>query len=197
VPQDPIWHPEGPVHVHLGLAADAAAAAADRQDLDQEERTVVVLAAMLHDLGKTAENTQIRDDPVTGGQRITSHLHDKLAEVPVRSFLKRIGAPERLTPKIVPLVREHMQVAQSATPSAATDRRLVRRLAGPAGKGPTIQQWAAVVGADHAGRGSASRPSPADAWLRVLEADELDRPRAPILTGDHLIAAGMRPGPQF
>ena len=48
------------------------------------------------------------------------------------------------------------------------------------------------------GRGTGSRPSPADAWVSAATTlGEGVRPRAGLLTGDHLIAAGMSPGPQF
>ena len=199
VPQDPTWHPEGPVHVHLGLAADAAAAAADSHGLDAEQRTIAVLGAMLHDLGKAT--TTLPADPSlapTLGTRITSRGHAEAGEEPVRSFLKRVGAPERYAAMIVPIVREHMCVAGNAKPSAPAVRRLARRLAGPGGHGPTLTQWAAVVAADHAGRGSASHASPADAWLALAtDLNEVDKPRPGLLTGAHLIAAGMRPGPEF
>ena len=194
VPQDPIWHPEGPVHIHLGLSADSAAHAAETAGLDDEQRTIAVLGAMLHDLGK-ATSTQLPTDP---GGRITSRGHDDAGEAPVRSFLKRIGAPERFAPMIVPIVKEHMCVAATDKPTPPAVRRLARRLAGPGGHGPTLTQWAAVVAADHAGRGSGSHASPADAWLQLAGTlGEVERPRPGLLTGTHLIAAGMRPGPQF
>lgn len=54
------------------------------------------------------------------------------------------------------------------------------------------------MAADHAGRGSASHASPADAWLELATAaGEVDRPRPGLLTGAHLITAGLRPGPDF
>ncbi|MDQ2737917.1 MAG: HD domain-containing protein [Actinomycetota bacterium] len=200
VPQDPAWHPEGPVHVHLGLAADAAAAAA--AELTEDDRTVVVLAAMLHDLGK-ATHTDLGNPAQSHGpgNRITSHGHAEAGVEPVYSFLRRIGAPERYATKIGPIIREHMAVASvgKTDPSPTTVRRMMRRLAEPNGQGPGLKLWAAVVAADHAGRGPGSGPSPADAWLRV--ADELgetaDRPRPGLLTGAHLIAAGHRPSPEF
>ena len=192
VPQDARWHPEGPVHIHLGLAADAAAEAADEAGLDDEQRAMAVLGALLHDLGK-ATHTQHEEDG-----RISSHGHAEAGEAPVRSFLKRVGAPERYADQIVPIVREHMCVAATDQPTPAAVRRLARRLAGPRGNGPTLTQWAAVVAADHAGRGSGSHTSPADAWLELAPASgEVDRPRPGLLTGAHLINAGMRPGPDF
>ncbi len=201
VPQDPVWHPEGPVHVHLGLSADAAADAATRAGLDVNERTVVVLAAMLHDLGK-ATHTELPDPAQAGGHgraRITSHGHAEAGEAPVRSMLTRLGAPHHIIDKVAPIVREHMAVASTRKdPSPAAVRRMIRRLSEPNGQGPGLESWAAVVAADHAGRGPASGPSPAEPWLRVArQLGENNTPRPGLLTGAHLIAAGMRPGPEF
>lgn len=161
VEQDPTWHPEGPVHVHLGLAADAAVVIADRLELTGQDREVIVLAAMLHDLGK-ATHSQHRPDG-----RITAYGHAEAGVAPVRSFLARIGAPAEVAGRVVPIVREHMAPASTDRVSARAVRRLANRLAGPAGDGPSLTLWAAVVEADSAGRGAASRPSPARAWLRA------------------------------
>lgn len=192
VPQDPRWHPEGPVHVHLAEAADAAVVESERLGLDDDERTTVVLGAMLHDFGK-ATHTQ------TDGDKITSHGHAGAGAEPARAFLNRIGAPRRHIDRIVPIVETHMAVAgpDGRDPSPRAVRRMIRRLGGE--KGPGLRLWAAVVAADHAGRGTASGPNPAEAWLRVAAGlgEDPDRPRAGLLTGKHLIAAGMKPGPEF
>src|SRR5829696_8751223 len=51
-PQDPRWHPEGDVLVHSLWAADLAAAYADDHDIHPDRRVLLVLASLLHDLGK-------------------------------------------------------------------------------------------------------------------------------------------------
>ncbi len=192
VPQDPRWHPEGPVHVHTALSADAAARAATKAGLDEEEREVVVLAAMLHDLGK-ATHTHTEADG-----SITSRGHAAAGVDRARRLLTRMGAPHRMHYLVGPLIAEHMTCAGTTEPTPAAVRRLTRRLSGPKGTGPTLSQWAAVVAADNAGRGTGSRPSPADAWVSVAASlGEGVAPRAGVLTGDHLIAAGMSPGPRF
>jgi tRNA nucleotidyltransferase (CCA-adding enzyme) len=52
VRQDPQWHPEGDVWTHTCLVCDAAANIAYRQKLNTENRQVLLLAALCHDLGK-------------------------------------------------------------------------------------------------------------------------------------------------
>jgi len=188
VPQDPRWHPEGDVLTHSGLAADAAAALADDAGLTGDDRTVVVLGALLHDVGK-AEHTQVRADG-----RITSYGHADGGVAPAQRLLASIGAPRTVVDRITPIVREHMTATSTpGRPSAAAVRRLARRL-GPA----SITEWSLVCAADHAGRGAGSGPDPTTSWLAVAETAGVDRrPTRLLLRGDDLIALGHAPGPQY
>jgi len=184
VPQDPAWHPEGDVHVHSGLAADQAARLADEAGLTGTDRFAVVMAALCHDFGKVT-STQER------GGRITSHGHAAAGVGPARAFLRSIGCPESTTARILPLVREHMCCATPPTKPAV--RRLARRLV-PA----TLAELVLVCGADRAGRGDPSAPNGALAWLETGRGLSVQaEPAKGLLTGDHLIAAGMKPGPAF
>ncbi len=195
VPQDPRWHPEGPVHVHLGLAADAAAAACTADGVTGEDRIVVVLGALLHDLGKAGDGTQ-RECDDDGTVRVRSLGHEVSGAHAARDLLRRIGAPRTLTERIATIVREHMVVhsTDGAAPSVPAARRLLRRLGGSMA---TAECWARVCEADSQGRGSASGPSPAWAWLAVMRADEAAGPRVRLVTGRDLVAAGLAPGPRF
>ena len=183
IEQDPGWHAEGDVWTHLGLAARAAAMASG--DLDDVDREVVVLAALVHDLGKVTHTD-------TSGPRITSQGHAEAGVEPARQFLRDIGAPGHVVARVLPIVREHMaHVSVNGKPSRPAVRRLMRRLA-PA----TISDWARVVDADCAGRGPSSKPSPSPVWLNVA-ATIGGTPGRALLRGEHLIARGMTPGPQF
>lgn len=184
MPQDAEWHPEGDVHVHSGLAADQAARLADEAGLMGTDRFVIVMAALCHDMGKVT-HTQW-----TAG-RITSYGHAAAGVEPAREFLRSAGCPEGVTARILPLVREHMCCMGKPTKPAV--RRLARRLV-PS----TLAELVMVCGADRAGRGDPDAPNPAADWLemgRGLSIEE--RPAKGLLTGDHLIAAGMVPGPAF
>ena len=153
VPQDPEWHPEGEVHIHLGLAGDQAARIARRDQLDAHETATLVLAAVTHDLGK-AVSTRI-----DANGRITSNGHNITGVEPARTFLLRIGAPGRYGDKILPLIREHMchsPEGHQGTISDSAVRRLIRRL-DHANSGPSIEDWARLVEADKAGRGEGAR----------------------------------------
>jgi tRNA nucleotidyltransferase (CCA-adding enzyme) len=184
IEQDPEWHPEGDVHVHSGLAADQAARLAVAAGLTGTDRFVVVMAALMHDFGKVTHTQQ-------AGGRITSCGHAAAGVQPAREFLRSAGCPEATIARILPLVREHMCCAGRPTKPAV--RRLARRLV-PS----TLAEMALVRGADCAGRGDPAAANPAAAWLEMARGLNVeDRPAKGLLTGDHLIAAGMVPGPAF
>jgi tRNA nucleotidyltransferase (CCA-adding enzyme) len=198
VEQDQIWHPEGDVWAHSGLAADQAARLADEAGLTGEDRLVVVMAALAHDFGKVARTDhagpwwRLARIVLRGRRwRITNHGHAEAGVEPAQAFFQSIGCPERITRRILPLIAEHMNCLGPPTTSAVN--RLARRLA-PA----TMAEYAIVVGADHAGRGDPAAANPAAAWLKVAEALSVEvRPARGLLTGDHLIEAGLIPGPAF
>lgn len=184
IPQDPEYHPEGDVWVHAGLAADQAARLADEAGLTGTDRLVIVFAALLHDLGKVT-HTQYEDG------RITSRGHAAAGTGPAWTFLHSIGCPADTAARILPLIREHMCCYDRPTKPAV--RRLARRLV-PA----TLAELALVVGADRKGRGDPDAPNPGEAWLEVgRDLTVHERPAKGLLTGDHLITAGMKPGPAF
>jgi tRNA nucleotidyltransferase (CCA-adding enzyme) len=185
VEQDREWHPEGDVWTHAGLAADQAARLADETGLAGTDRLAVVFAALLHDTGKPAAT-----EPDENG-RLISKGHAEAGVIPAAEFLRSIGCPEATIARILPLIREHMNCL--GRPSKPAVSRLVRRLV-PA----TLTELALVCAADSKGRGNPAALSPARLWLEVgrdLKVEE--RPAKGLLTGDHLIAAGMKPGSAF
>lgn len=194
VPQDPHWHPEGPVHVHAGLAGDAAARACSEDGVRGDDRVVVVLAAVLHDLGKAGSGTQVSWEG--GTRRIRSLGHEVAGAVAARDLLRRLGTPRAVVERVVPLVREHMVVhsGAGAPPSVAATRRLLRRLGGTLAD---AEAWARVCEADSRGRGPASGPSSAWAWFAVMLRDAPTRRRGGLLSGRDLLDAGLPPGPRF
>lgn len=183
-PQDSRWHPEGDALTHSLQAADAAAAAADRDRLSPAARELAVFAALLHDAGKPG-TTEVHDG------RITSRGHETAGVGPARRFLRGIGAPSGLADKVGVLTREHMvHVALGDLPTASALRRLVRRLADG---GLSIDEWARVVDADRAGRGEGSLPPRGQTWAAI--AHRMPESRAALLRGEDLIERGWLPGP--
>jgi tRNA nucleotidyltransferase (CCA-adding enzyme) len=150
----------------------------------------VVMAALLHDLGKVTHTTVM---PGPDGQpQIVSPNHAGAGVTPARVFLRAAGCPETLTGRITPLIKEHRSCL--GRPTASAVRRLARRLAPAA----TMAELAVVIGADRAGRGDPQAVNPAQEWLAKAATLRVTRePVKGLLTGYHLIAAGLAPGPLF
>lgn len=158
VPQDPRWHPEGDALRHSLLAADVAAALYDRSDLPPHRREVVVLGALLHDVGKPA-TMRVRDG------RITSQRHAEVGEGLVITMGARMDWPASLTAAVAALVRYHMAPVSVAGPPT---RRAVRRLSARLLEANTsLEEWGIVVDSDGAARGSGAIPNRSEPWLRV------------------------------
>lgn len=185
-PQDPAWHPEGSVWAHTLYVCDAAAEIAEREQLGDDQRAILLFAALCHDLGKPATTATGADG------RIRSPGHAQAGVELAVTLLRRIGCPRALVAQVVPLVREHMaHFGMQVTDRAV--RRLALRLA-PA----TIAQWGQLVEADHNGRPPLPPSNPATAIVTLAEQLSVSTGRpAPILQGRHLLAAGMTPGPEL
>lgn len=100
--QNPVWHPEGDVFEHTQQVLDCAARQA--YDSDQE-KLVIMLASLCHDLGK-AQTTKLVD----GVWRSFGHAQAgvKLAS----SLLGRITSNQDLIKTVCKLVRYHMEPLQ-------------------------------------------------------------------------------------
>lgn len=199
--QDARWHPEADVYEHQSQAADVAARIADERGIEGTDRVVVVMAAMLHDVGKSTTTVEHSDG------RISSAGHEDTGVEMATVFLRRSGFPQSVQARVAPLVSEHMFLHSwpkvGKTGDAAL-RRLVRRLE-PA----TLDEWALVCEADVRGRSGAQTAAAkredqdavpqTTAWDWVARAEEISsyRPVPRILRGEHLIALGMKPGPDF
>ncbi len=189
-PQDPEWHPEGDVFVHTGHCLDALVGLAAWQDAAPDRRIVLTLAVLAHDFGKPeCTATALRD----GRERVISPGHEPAGGPITERFLERIGMPQAIRARVVPLVTNHLAHMNEPTPRAV--RRLARRLA-PS----TIADLMTVIRADAYGRPplAAIDPEGLDTLLAQAAALELEAqaPR-PLLLGRHLIEVGLSPGPRF
>jgi tRNA nucleotidyltransferase (CCA-adding enzyme) len=104
--QDPEHHPEGTVDRHLALSMDVAAKLSDENNISGDDRAVLILAALTHDLGKavTTKREMVKDK-----ERITSKGHHTEGVPIVKSFLKSIGVKKSIADKVVPLTEYHME----------------------------------------------------------------------------------------
>ena len=188
--QDPEWHPEGDVFTHTCFCCDALAELNEWQAADVTTRQVLMFAVLAHDFAKPqTTHTAERE----GRMRIVSPGHEEQGGPLAEAFLTRIGSPNELKTRVVPLVTHHLAHLQ------AVSDRAVRRLANFL-KPATISELCLVMTADCFGRPPKPRLMPEGVVQLRLKAEELrlrDSAPKPLLQGRHLIARGMKPGKEF
>ncbi len=183
VPQDPEWHPEGDVFVHTKHVVDAAAEIADREQLGEHDRLVLMFAALAHDFGKPS-TTKMQD----GRWRSRGHCQDGVE--PAEQFLLRIGAPLAIIAEVKPLISEHLVHAGIDDPSPKAVRRLANRIA-PA----SIEALGRLVESDHSGRPPLPKGNPFQVWVdKAHSLNVFSEKPQPILMGRHLMEMGVEPG---
>lgn len=193
-PQEPAWHPEGDVFAHTQHCLDALVALPDWQQGDPPRRQLLGLAVLAHDFGKPSTTVQAEK---RGVLRWTSPGHEAAGGPLAEVFLRRLGAPLRFDAPVRALVVNHLAHQHGQTEfSDSAVRRLARRLH-PA----TVDDLAAVMRADANGRPPLQSPEVhqrIDELLEKARRLELERlaPK-PILQGRHLLALGMKAGPEF
>lgn len=184
--QDPRWHPEGDVWTHTLYVTDEAARIGGRDTLDSEDRAVLILAALCHDLGKPA-TTEVTE------KGITSKGHAQSKET-YQQFLQRIGAPPKLADRVITLCLYHLTHLDFVG-----SPRHVRRLAlALSSADETIEMLCRLVEADNSGRPPLPKNLPEKMNQMSLMATELDIKDSgpqPILFGRHLLNLGVKPGP--
>ena len=180
--QHPGYHPEGDVFEHTKQAIDGASSVEYATD---DERLLMVLAALCHDLGKT-ETTRMVDGI------LRSHGHD-IAGVPLADqLLDRISDKTFLKKPILRLVRYHMvpvsMVKNNAKASAY--KTLARNLA-PTTLRHLFQLAVFDKSARNPERGKPLPRCPEPLLNQFFEQAQkygvLDGPEAPVLTGKDLL----------
>lgn len=190
VPQNPSWHPEGDVFEHTKQTIDAAARL---PYADDEEKLMMMYAALCHDLGKAA-TTQENEQGT-----IISYGHAEKGYTLTRQLLKRIVNDKSLIDNVATLVKYHMHPPQFVKQKArvAAYKRLAHKL-GPA---LSLQQLGMLFLADRLGRnpskGEPLSGSDEDVQIFMHNAEHahvLHRPEPPVLHGQDLMPE-IKPGP--
>lgn len=105
VEQDSEWHAEGDVFTHTKMVVESLIQLPEFQILPEQEKHLLVAAALLHDVEK--RSTTQREE-IDGKIRITSPKHAKKGELTARSILYReIPTPFNVREQIAKLVRLH------------------------------------------------------------------------------------------
>jgi tRNA nucleotidyltransferase/poly(A) polymerase len=188
VPQEEEWHPEGNVDIHTRHVVDAANEIAQNENLTPEDREVLVLSGLLHDVAKPLV-TKIRQKKDQSGNpidRITSHGHEEAGGPITQAILERMGFPKNVVQKVVKLVMCHMRWHNLGdNPAPKTVYKLAQVLY-PA----TIEELVRLVAADYSGRPPLPKGVPDQAQRLLDVARRLgvhDSPLQPLLQGRDLI----------
>ena len=170
--QSPNFHPEGTVFEHIRLMLEK---------LPSNAHPSLPWAVILHDIAKPAT---VERDPVTG--KIHFYDHEKVGAALAGRILQRLRFPKKQTDEIVACVRQHMQFKDVKQMRKATLRRLLLRETFPLELELHRLDCLGSHGAlDHY-------------EFLVQQAAELEKQpaiRPPLLTGNDLIALGLKPGP--
>jgi len=187
VRQEEDWHPEGDVWEHTKLTVDAMAGIVRREAITGEGKEMLMLAALLHDVGKP-ETTEIVND------RIHSYNHDNAGLEPAKAFMKKIKRGRKIIDTVLPLIKYHLFLVFNPDPSDRSVRRLSCKLQ-PA----TIRQLAYLIEADMIGMlADEERIKKCQKLLEKAEALELaEAMPEPLLTGKILMQEGYAPGPRM
>ena len=188
-PQEPEWHPEGDVWIHMLMVVDEARRRIE--GLDRGPGAAMMLGAICHDLGKPA-TTAVIDG------RIRSMGHEEAGVAPSTSFLDRLNVHTLdgydVRGAVLGLVAHHLKPSaffKAATPvSDGAFRRLAQKV--------DLELLARFAKADCHGRGGSFDCSAMDWFLDRARALGVEhRPPAPLVLGRHLLDLGVAPGPEM
>ena len=170
--QSPDFHPEGTVFEHIRLMLEKMPPGAHPS---------LPWAVILHDIAKPATAEL---DPATG--KIHFYGHEKVGAALAERILTRLRFPKKQIEEIVACVRQHMQFKDVKQMRKATLRRLLMRKTFPL----ELELHRLDCLGSHGDLGLYE--------FLVGQAAELEKKpaiRPPLLTGEDLIALGMKPGP--
>ena len=177
VEQPPQYHPEGDVWVHTLMLLDHLPAGAS---------ATLAWGMLLHDVGKPPTFTP--PDPDKPGDRIRFNGHAEIGVAVARRVLSRLKFSNEDCALILALIQHHMQFGDVKKMKQSTLKRFLRL--------PRFEEHLALHRADvMSSHGLLGMYDYAKEHLETLGDEEI-RPRL-LLTGEDLIAAGYRPGPQF
>src|SRR5688572_1432805 len=187
-PQEPEWHPEGDVWVHTLLVVDEARTRID--DLEKPQQLVVMVGALVHDLGKPPTTAFVDG-------RIRSIDHEQQGVAPATAVLDRLNLHTvngyDVRKQVLGIVAHHLKPGmfrQSPTPvSDGAFRRLAQKV--------DLELLARLAKADCLGRTGRFDCSAMDWFLeRARELGVQHAPPEPLVKGRHLLALGLTPGPR-
>ena len=194
-PQRPDFHPEGCTFVHTCMVVDVAARLA--KNLSREDKLLLMLSALCHDLGKPLVTAEV-------GGIIRAIDHEKAGIVPAKRFLDRLGIFTEngvdVRAEVLKLVEFHLMPNSLFSSFSRGDNvdNAIRRLAA---KGVNMRLLVKLSMADSLGRTPDAKNFGirAEVWFRraARRLGVAEKPLAKLVTGKDLIDMGLTPGPIF
>lgn len=182
IPQNPKFHPEGDVFEHTMLVIDAAAQLRSRS----EWPLGFMLSALFHDIGKIIA-TETQEDG-----RITAYGHEVLGLGLAEKALRRITHHEKLIKTVLNHTSLHMRPNMLA--GAKSKKKKTRQLFDLS---LCPNDLILISRADASGKLDEPYDENNEIWLRDRLDDYLKRLEVPMVTGQDLIKAGLKPGKDF
>lgn len=185
--QNPIWHPEGNCHIHNCLVLEAFGRGTFK---DEEEKLVLGLASICHDLGKP-HTAVFGPTPKNPEPHWTNKGHENYLP-PTDSFLARLTNEPKLIEEVRELVKAHMKPSSFYKNKA--DASAFRRLALTV----DLQKLEKLARFDQGGRGPTKPPEEEElAWFRTQaeQAKVFVSKPVPLVLGRHLLSNfNLKPG---
>jgi len=188
-PQEPEWHPEGDVWIHMLMVVDEARKRL--AGLARGPACAMMLGAICHDLGKPA-TTAVIDG------RIRSPGHEEDGVAPASSFLDKLNVHTLdgydVRAAVLGLTAHHLKPSaffKSKTPVGdGAFRRLAQKV--------DLELLARFASADCHGRVGEFDCSAMDWFVDRARALGVEHAApAPLVMGRHLLELGVRPGPRM
>ncbi|MDR1394929.1 MAG: HD domain-containing protein, partial [Deltaproteobacteria bacterium] len=182
-PQNRRCHPEGSVWNHTVLCVQAMS----RLDLpDPRRRCHLMLAALLHDIGKPLVlRFSAHGSPITQG-------HAQAGVPAARKFLRSLTAPELIIRRVARLVRWHMELAFKDH-----ERHILKQAARKLAPDTDLIDLWAITAADWDGRRPRLSLYPRSLEEFLEPAGGRADPDPPLLPGRELLEMGFEPGPNL
>jgi len=172
--QPPQWHPEGDVYQHTRIMLDM---------LGDSPSPELVLAVLLHDIGKPATYTY---DPAE--DRIRFNGHDRVGADMAETILQRLKCSNATTDAVCAMVANHMNFMNVQKMRTSKVKRFMSR--------PTFEDEMELHRVDCASSNGLTENYD---FLRAKAEEFASEPLipAPLVSGKDLISMGLTPGPQF
>lgn len=188
--QDILWHPEGSVFIHTVLSLDVAATL--RKNIKSvEDKLVLMLAVLFHDIGKTVTSRQPEEGKKIG--RIISPGHQPLGARITGDVLNRWRAPKSVTERVSSLVMSHHRIYDLWKSRDIVTKGALKRLMSET----ELDLMKPLFLADKYGRGQVLGFSEEISWLeKTVEEMKIDSEQLkPIVMGRHLLELGVASTP--